>query len=74
MEGMKQIDAGVLNVGTAEAGPTDGPAVMEGLGRELKEQADAARDYPQVAADYGCQSSWRSSRPLEGIDRHSGRL
>jgi pimeloyl-ACP methyl ester carboxylesterase len=28
MEGMKQIDAGVLNVGYAEAGPTDGPAVV----------------------------------------------
>jgi pimeloyl-ACP methyl ester carboxylesterase len=28
MEGMKQIDAGVLDVGYAEAGPTDGPAVV----------------------------------------------
>src|SRR5215212_427923 len=28
MKGMKQIDAGVLNVGYAEAGPTDGPAVI----------------------------------------------
>ena len=28
MERMKQIDAGVLNVGYAEAGPTDGPAVV----------------------------------------------
>jgi pimeloyl-ACP methyl ester carboxylesterase len=28
MEGTKQIDAGVLNVGYAEAGPTDGPAVV----------------------------------------------
>src|ERR687886_2170289 len=28
MEGMKQIDAGVLNVGYAEAGPPDGPAVI----------------------------------------------
>ena len=28
MRGMKQIDAGVLNVGYAEAGPTDGPAVI----------------------------------------------
>ena len=28
MEGMKQIDAGLLNVGYAEAGPTDGPAVV----------------------------------------------
>ncbi len=27
-EGMKQIDAGVLNIGYAEAGPTDGPAVI----------------------------------------------
>jgi pimeloyl-ACP methyl ester carboxylesterase len=25
---LQQIDAGVLNVGYAEAGPTDGPAVM----------------------------------------------
>src|ERR671919_1905296 len=25
---LKQIDAGVLNVGYAEAGPTDGPAVI----------------------------------------------
>ena len=25
---LKQIDAGLLNVGYAEAGPTDGPAVM----------------------------------------------
>src|ERR671916_3178660 len=25
---LKQIDAGVLNVGYAEAGPTDGPVVM----------------------------------------------
>jgi pimeloyl-ACP methyl ester carboxylesterase len=28
LTGMKQIDAGVLNVGYAEAGPTDGPAVI----------------------------------------------
>jgi pimeloyl-ACP methyl ester carboxylesterase len=28
MEGMKQIDAGVLNVGYAEVGPTGGPAVV----------------------------------------------
>ena len=28
MEGMKQIDAGVLNVGYAEDGPTDAPAVI----------------------------------------------
>src|SRR4051812_6643352 len=28
MEGMKQIDAGALSVGYAEAGPTDGPAVV----------------------------------------------
>src|SRR5919199_5155306 len=28
MKGMKQIDAGVLNVGYAEAGPSDGPAVI----------------------------------------------
>src|SRR5215216_5889955 len=28
MKGMKQIDAGVLNIGYAEAGPTDGPAVI----------------------------------------------
>src|SRR5918995_1434614 len=28
MKGMKQIDAGVLNVGYAEAGPTDGPAAI----------------------------------------------
>ena len=28
MKGMKQIDAGNLNVGYAEAGPTDGPAVI----------------------------------------------
>jgi pimeloyl-ACP methyl ester carboxylesterase len=28
MEGTKQIDAGVLNVGYAEAGPPDGPAVV----------------------------------------------
>jgi pimeloyl-ACP methyl ester carboxylesterase len=28
MKGMKQIDAGVLNVGYAEAGPTDAPAVI----------------------------------------------
>ena len=28
MKGMKQIDAGVLNVGYAEVGPTDGPAVV----------------------------------------------
>jgi pimeloyl-ACP methyl ester carboxylesterase len=28
MEGMKQIEAGELNVGYAEAGPTDGPAVV----------------------------------------------
>jgi pimeloyl-ACP methyl ester carboxylesterase len=28
MKGMKQIDAGDLNVGYAEAGPTDGPAVI----------------------------------------------
>ena len=28
MKGMKQIDAGVLNVGYAEAGPTDGPPVI----------------------------------------------
>src|SRR3954471_3615873 len=28
MKGMKQIDAGVLTVGYAEAGPTDGPPVI----------------------------------------------
>jgi len=28
MEGTKQMDAGVLNVGYAEAGPTDGPVVI----------------------------------------------
>ena len=28
MKGMKQIDAGVLNVGYVEAGPADGPAVI----------------------------------------------
>jgi pimeloyl-ACP methyl ester carboxylesterase len=28
MKGMKQIDAGVLNVGYAEAGPTEGTAVV----------------------------------------------
>jgi pimeloyl-ACP methyl ester carboxylesterase len=28
MKGMKQIDAGVLNVGYAEDGPTDGPAAV----------------------------------------------
>ena len=28
MEGMKQIEAGVLNVGYAESGPSDGPAVV----------------------------------------------
>jgi pimeloyl-ACP methyl ester carboxylesterase len=28
MKGMKQIDAGVLNAGYAEAGPTDGPPVI----------------------------------------------
>ena len=49
------------------------PAFMEGPGRELKEQAAAARDHPQVAAGYGYRSTWRSSRPLEGVDRHSGR-
>ena len=28
MRGIKQIDAGVLNIGYAEDGPTDGPAVI----------------------------------------------
>ena len=28
MRSLKQIDAGVLNVGYAEAGPADGPAVI----------------------------------------------
>jgi hypothetical protein len=32
---LKQIDAGVLNVAYAEAGPADGPAVVERINRKL---------------------------------------
>jgi pimeloyl-ACP methyl ester carboxylesterase len=44
MEGMKQIDAGVLNVGYAEAGPTDGPAVvlLHGWPYDVHSYADVA--------------------------------
>jgi pimeloyl-ACP methyl ester carboxylesterase len=45
MEGMKQIDAGVLNVGYAEAGPTDGPAVilLHGWPYDIHSYVDVAR-------------------------------
>jgi pimeloyl-ACP methyl ester carboxylesterase len=44
MKGMKQIDAGVLNVGYAEAGPTDGPAVilLHGWPFDIHSYADVA--------------------------------
>jgi pimeloyl-ACP methyl ester carboxylesterase len=44
MEGTKQIDAGVLNVGYAEAGPTDGPAVvlLHGWPYDIQSYADVA--------------------------------
>jgi pimeloyl-ACP methyl ester carboxylesterase len=44
MEGMKQIDAGVLNVGYAEVGPTDGPAVvfLHGWPYDVHSYADVA--------------------------------
>jgi pimeloyl-ACP methyl ester carboxylesterase len=44
MKGMKQIDAGVLNVGYAEAGPTDGPVVilLHGWPYDIHSYADVA--------------------------------
>jgi pimeloyl-ACP methyl ester carboxylesterase len=44
MEGTKQIDAGVLNVGYAGAGPTDGPAVvlLHGWPYDIQSYADVA--------------------------------
>jgi pimeloyl-ACP methyl ester carboxylesterase len=44
MEGTNQIDAGVLNVGYAESGPTDGPAVilLHGWPYDIHSYADVA--------------------------------
>jgi pimeloyl-ACP methyl ester carboxylesterase len=44
MEGMKQIEAGLLNVGYAEAGPPDGPAVvlLHGWPYDVHSYADVA--------------------------------
>jgi pimeloyl-ACP methyl ester carboxylesterase len=44
MNGMKQIDAGVLNVGYAEAGSSDGPAVilLHGWPYDIHSYADVA--------------------------------
>ena len=46
---LKQIDAGVLNVGYAEAGPADGPAVilLHGWPYDIHSFADVA---PLLAA------------------------
>jgi alpha/beta hydrolase fold len=50
---LKQIDAGVLNVGYAEAGPTDGPAVilLHGWPYDIHSYVDVA---PLLAAR-GCR-------------------
>src|ERR671921_955021 len=47
---LKQIDAGVLNVGYAEAGPTDGPAVilLHGWPYDIHSYVDVA---PLLAAE-----------------------
>ena len=49
MKGMKQIDTGALNVGYAEDGPTDGPAVilLHGWPYDIHSYVDAA---PVLAA------------------------
>ncbi len=56
---LKQIDAGVLNVGYAEAGPTDGPAVilLHGWPYDIHSYVDVA---PLLAS-----AGYSGSSPLE---------
>jgi hypothetical protein len=48
---LKQIDAGVLNIGYAEAGPADGPAVilMHGWPYDIYSYVDVAPCWPRRA-------------------------
>src|SRR5437763_6047384 len=73
---LKQIDAGVLNVGYAEAGPADGPAVilLHGWPYDIHSYVDvatllAAKGY-RVIVPYRC--GYGTTRFLSNETRRNG--